>query len=84
VVLYVYLVLRIHHHYIIVYFIEYHYSISGITGIMGITGITGITGFKIKNWAVSLVGFPRGSKPQKVQSIHTYMNSDNFIISYSS
>jgi len=40
------IVLRMHHHYVIVYFTEYRYSITGITstGIVGITGITGSTG----------------------------------------
>jgi len=41
---YVYLVLRIHHHYTITYFTKYQYGITGITIITGITGITGSTG----------------------------------------
>jgi len=45
-----------------------------------------LTDLRLKNkyWAVSSAGLPRGAKPQKVQSMHTYMNSDNFIISYNS
>jgi len=35
----VYLALRMHHHYIIVHFTKYHYSIIGITGSTGITDI---------------------------------------------